>query len=369
MKRNLLTLAVAAAAVAPLSTFAAGPTVYGRLDVTTEYETRNIDVDYLATGTDKFDSNRWLVRSNNSRLGVKGDSQLFGGLTGIYQAEWGLSADTAGTSDFTGRNAFAGIKGDFGTVLMGRKDTPLKEAQGTIDQFNDTIADIQYYFGGEVRADNAIEYISPMLNKAIQFNFMLSEKEQFDKNDSGVDVKDAKNGPANTWSTSITYTEGKNYAAFAYDKEVTTSWETLGAIAKPTVASGTPFTGTAVPMDTFRLVGQTGVDALTFGIMLESSKSSDKVSGEDLKGSGVLLSGAYKLDTRNSLKLQLAQSETKLDTTKNKMTEVALGFDNKLSDTSKLYVLLADQQSKLSDSGASAKGSQMNLGVGIQHNF
>ncbi|HET8706619.1 MAG TPA: porin, partial [Pseudomonadales bacterium] len=202
MKRKLLSIAVAAAAVAPLSTFAAGPTVYGRLDLSTEYETREVDQD-LTGGSKDFDSNRWLVRSNSSRIGVKGDSQLFGGLKGLYQAEFGLNADDT-SETISGRNTFAGLQGNFGTVLMGRKDTPLKEAQGTVDLFNDTIADIQYYFGGEVRAKNAIEYVSPVFSKAFQFNFMLSEQEEWDKNADGSNKKNAKNGPADSWSTSLT---------------------------------------------------------------------------------------------------------------------------------------------------------------------
>lgn len=387
MKRKLLSIAVAAAAVAPLSTFAAGPTVYGRLDLSTEYESRDVDQAYFG-GSDDFDSSRWLVRSNSSRIGVKGDAPLSGGLKAVYLAEWGYDADmatksstsisydpaeddelsTSVNSEFSGRNAYAGLQGEFGTVLLGRKDTPLKEAQGKVDLFNDTIADIQYYFGGEERASNAIAYASPLFSKAFQFNFMLIEQEEWEQTSTGAEVDDAKNGPVDSFSTSLTYTEGSNYFAAAYDNEVSTKWNNLGA-AKPAAASGTPFGGSSAPMETFRLVGQFGLDSLTLGAMFETSDCSIDDVCEDLKGSGFLVNAAFKLDTRNSLKIQLAQSKTENDDTENKMSEVALGWDNKMSDTSKLYALLAQNKSEISDEDADAEGSQMNLAVGIQHNF
>lgn len=367
MKRKLLSVAVAVAAAAPLSTFAAGPTVYGRLDLSTEYETRDIDAAYVDGGVDDFDSDRWLVRSNSSRFGVKGDAQLMGGLKGIYQAEFGIKAEDTSES-ISGRNTYAGLQGNFGTLLMGRKDTPLKEAQGKVDLFNDTIADIQYYFGGEERASNAIGYSSPLLSKAFQVNLMVIEKEEWDKDGTGADKEDAKNGPLDSWSTSVTYTEGSNYFALAYDNEVSTKWGILESVDAD-ASSGTPFLGDAHAMDTIRLVGQFGLDSLTLGGMFESSESSDDIGGEDLEANGFMLNAAFKLDTRNTVKFQLAQTTTELGDLENEITEVALGWDNKLSDTSKLYALLAENTSEISNDADDAEGSQMNFAVGLQHNF
>ncbi|HET8706553.1 MAG TPA: porin, partial [Pseudomonadales bacterium] len=170
-------------------------------------------------------------------------------------------------------------------------------------------------------------------------------------------------------------TEGKNYLALAYDNEISTAWGNTyefavpTAVIDPTVSSGTPFMGSAVKMDTWRLVGQFGVDALTLGALFETSKSSDDVNNEELKGSGFMLNAAYKMDTRNSLKIQIAQTKTEWDQWENKIQEIALGWDNKLSDTSKLYALLAENKSEISDDNGSGEGKQMNLAVGIQHNF
>jgi predicted porin len=65
-------------------------------------------------------------------------------------------------SAVTMRNSFVGLAGGWGTFLVGRHDTPLKISTGRLDLFADTIAD---YNGTikflDVRADNAIAYISP----------------------------------------------------------------------------------------------------------------------------------------------------------------------------------------------------------------
>src|SRR5690606_27866256 len=63
------------------------------------------------------------------------------------------------------RNIFVGLKGDFGQVIAGRHDTPLKLSQGKIDRFNNlTLGDLKNVFEGENRMSNILMYSSPTLN-------------------------------------------------------------------------------------------------------------------------------------------------------------------------------------------------------------
>ncbi|WP_295887860.1 porin [uncultured Thiohalocapsa sp.] len=101
-----------------------------------------------------------------SRLGVKGSEDLGNGLKAIYQIELGLNLGdddiTSGSNGISYRNTFAGIAGDFGTLLVGRHDTPLKISTGKLDMFSDTMADYNGTVGfDDLRVDNAIAYISP----------------------------------------------------------------------------------------------------------------------------------------------------------------------------------------------------------------
>ena len=51
-----------------------------------------------------------------------------GGLKAIFQIENALSAGSAGTNGFGSRPTFVGLSGNFGTVTLGRQDSPLLKA-------------------------------------------------------------------------------------------------------------------------------------------------------------------------------------------------------------------------------------------------
>jgi len=155
MKKNIIALAVAATFAAPMVAQAA-PTLYGKL---------NLNINKT---TDKGIS----VNSTASRMGVKGSNKLGNGLKAVYKIEFGLGqvADGDAKSPLSARNQFLGLAGSFGTVLMGRHDTPLKMSQPS-DLFNDGEADVNpmagglgvFGKGGEVRAGEVIAYVSPAM--------------------------------------------------------------------------------------------------------------------------------------------------------------------------------------------------------------
>jgi len=83
----------------------------------------------------------------------------------------GGSGATTGTTTLKDRNAYVGLAGGFGAVLLGRHDTPTKMAQPT-DTFNDGYGDNKPMAGGlgilgagaEIRAANVLAYVSPSFN-------------------------------------------------------------------------------------------------------------------------------------------------------------------------------------------------------------
>jgi len=80
--------------------------------------------------------------------------------------------DTDDTGAITVRNSYVGLKGSFGSFLVGRHDTPLKASTSKLDLFDDTMADYQGTLGfNDIRADNSITYISELggLKFAIAF--------------------------------------------------------------------------------------------------------------------------------------------------------------------------------------------------------
>ena len=124
MNKQLLTAALAAALVVPLSANA-GMKVYGHFNVEVAQESSSIDSngDGLNDGADK---QGYTVEDNaRGRIGVKGSEDLGGGLKGIAGAEWKIDT-TQGGQSIGQRAAYAGLKGGFGTFKMGKLKTPYK---------------------------------------------------------------------------------------------------------------------------------------------------------------------------------------------------------------------------------------------------
>ena len=152
MKKSLIALAVMAASGAA---FAA---------------TSNVDVyGLVSVAYERTETTEGTVDSKNSRIGVKGSEDLGGGLTAIYKAEF-LIGDAVGsttnsaTSALINRDTFVGVKGAFGTVILGNHSSPQKLGMGA-NQFEDTLGDKSQILGEESGyKDKVVAYISPDFN-------------------------------------------------------------------------------------------------------------------------------------------------------------------------------------------------------------
>jgi predicted porin len=194
MNKKILSLAVAAAMVAPGAAMAEA-ILYGKLNMSIDYadvtnvisqgdvinvvdpETGNIvrqipDRDQNFQGWGLNGGGQLPGEGRANRIGLKGSEDLGNGLKAIYQVEFGIQmteesnrlAATGSNNSPTMRNSFLGLAGDWGTFLVGRHDTPLKISTGKLDLFSDTMADYNGTVGfQDLRVDNAVAYISPSL--------------------------------------------------------------------------------------------------------------------------------------------------------------------------------------------------------------
>ncbi|MDD3448495.1 MAG: porin [Gammaproteobacteria bacterium] len=189
--KKLLTLAVAAAFAAPLAA-SAEPTVYGRVNVNMVHE------DF-----DDGSSDAWDVQNNTSRVGVKGSEDLGNGLAAVYQFEFGVDAsDTGGLS---GRLAYAGITGGFGTFAMGRQWTPYYGSVDKSDIFQTNGMNDEYL--GLTRVGNAVAYVTP------NFNGLSGKLALVIDNGGAEDVGDDF---ADWWNLSVDYDNGPLSVGFSY---------------------------------------------------------------------------------------------------------------------------------------------------------
>lgn len=146
----MIALAIASAVAAPAA-FADAPTVYGKANLALESNAEGADTGFA-------------VNSVASRFGVKGSTDLNTGLKAVYKYEFEVVPDEK--TSFNNRNQYVGLAGGFGTVLMGRHDTPVKMSQPK-DLFNDGIFDnnamTSVMAHGEDRLSNVLAYVSPDL--------------------------------------------------------------------------------------------------------------------------------------------------------------------------------------------------------------
>jgi len=218
MNKKLLSLAVAAAITAPAVALA-DATLYGKT---------HVSIDWFDIGSDEYKGwavNRGEIGKGNgraNRLGVKGSEDLGAGLKAIYQVEFGIPLANERDYDFDNgeqrglkmRNTYVGLKGGFGTFLVGRHDTPLKVSTSKLEMFNDTMADYEGTLGfDDIRADNTIAYITPSFGG---FQFAAATIPG-----SASTVDGGKNRKANSltegYSLAATYGNGPWYFGAAYE--------------------------------------------------------------------------------------------------------------------------------------------------------
>src|SRR5690606_29652984 len=209
MKKHAMALAVGLVSSLPVAAVAA-PTIYGQfmvsLDKASDYPAltpRAIIGDTPALfaappfGTGLFDD-AWFVESNSSRIGIRGSEELFSkDMRVIYQYETQADVDGDGPT-FTTRNAFLGLDTKAGKFFAGNYDSVTKLADGNIDQFDNTAADMRGTFLGQHRNSNSVNWESKDLSGMV-FRVQVAPGEGAA---AGGDVKD---GLADTLGASVTF--------------------------------------------------------------------------------------------------------------------------------------------------------------------
>lgn len=345
MKRTLsvyisaITAALAASAIQPaVAATPSGPTLYGKINVSVDKFDHEGAARLIANGApDEVD--QWELNSNASRLGVKGDVALDGtGLTVVYQAEYGIDVDDGDTA-FTQRNIFIGLQGDFGRIIAGKHDTPLKLIEGKFDQFNDLRGDIDALVGGHNRASNIVQYFSPKFANGLlsaSVGFILPEGKDVDLDGEKDD------GLADNISASLTADNGTLYGALAYSGNEAASRSVDGIIRA----------------DIIRAVGTAKVGDFELGALLQQSK--DVAPGSNRKDDTFILSAGWNID-KYKVKAQYGLSKGKVSDEEG--TLAALGLDYALGSKTRVYTYVStldlDKADRRDDTFA----------VGFDHSF
>jgi len=253
MKKSLLALAVLGT-FSGLASAQTSLTLYGIVDAGVQYEKGTVRAG---------DERLWRLesgRQSSSRIGFKGSEDLGGGVTGVFTLENGFNIDDGRfttTDTLFNRQAWVGLNGGFGSVKLGRQQTPLYYAVNAIDPFGINLAgNAQLFFGSGLyardpllRTSNTINYTTPNISGfsaqvAYSFGETAGDTTVNRQTDAGISYA---NGPLNV---QLAYHDGNNVTVTGTAANAAT-----GATADPTplaalgLAAATPGGTTSVPAD------------------------------------------------------------------------------------------------------------------------
>lgn len=169
MKKSALALAVAAALVGFGTAAHADTTLYGSARVSVDYD--DYDSSYIRNANGSLTrsiagSAAWDIFNDSSRIGVRGEEDLGGGLSAIYQMEFGVDVTDGGNLN-NNRPKWVGLKGSFGSVTAGTQWTPYYNVIAVGDIFNSSkVFKNETYLGNTfgTRMDNSLIYATPNLS-------------------------------------------------------------------------------------------------------------------------------------------------------------------------------------------------------------
>ncbi len=404
-------LGAAIGLVLSANAFAGFPTLYGKLQLTAgQYDFEKLDFPLTAPGattyrntgatdvTTELDS--FTVESIGSRLGVQGDFDAAAGVNVFYRIEYGVDADNGTNSngrELVQRNIFGGLRGDWGALLAGKNDTPLRSLAGRsgtivkdgyvpavqrtdIDRFNEApLADIGTYLVGENRVDNVIQYTSPILLGGLEINIAAVQGEETGVEQSATNKQD-DNGFASGQSVSVGYGKTGWFIGAGYDNNVVNSdvFRAIGEVTFGPVKLGAIYQ-TAEAHEEFDTLGgfTSFVNATPTSVGAQNGLNPfsewDGAAGTAYKEQdGYVLNGVWKIAGPWSAKFQYANTtstpsnETYDDA---ELDAFALGVDYALNDVTRLFSYYAEVETQ----GDAAIGTKATtdalLTVGLDFRF
>ena len=194
MKKSLIALSVLAGVVGVAQ--ANETTLYGSM-------AHSVVVAKKFNGDKK---NNWNLDRSAARFGIRGNEDLSSGLQAFYRFEFNAYDNGLSGKEGT-RYAYLGLRGDFGTLTLGRQDTLFKQATS----FNDNFQDV--YFGefhhGPNRLSKVISYVSPDMS-----GFKLGASMVLDGDNSVITTSDSRGIDA--WEAAAFYDANGIFAGGAY---------------------------------------------------------------------------------------------------------------------------------------------------------
>ncbi|MGI2137320.1 porin [Shewanella baltica] len=355
MKKTFISASVASVlALASFGALAEGPSFYGRLELALTHTDTGAT---LQAGTNGLDANYadennagTYLENNFSLLGVKGSEKIADGFDVIYQMEFQVentSETTTSGNPIKARNTYLGLKTNAGTVLVGRNDTVFKQAEGGVDIFGNTNADIDRLVTAQQRSADGVWYYSPKIANLVTLNATYLFD---DNNDTVAKTSESLYAVSATLGDSK-FKEQNYYVAVAYNKGI----------------SG---------VDAYRGVAQVKLGQFKVGGLFQQSEN---VVNSDIDGNtyfvnvsydlnGVNLKAEYGADDAGFGKYYKALGKAGADDIN--VQNFNVGADYRLSKSTMVYGQYAMYKGDYKDAGAKFDLQDDNVfSVGVRYDF
>jgi predicted porin len=257
------------------------------------------------------------TKSNGSRMGLRIAQPLDNGLRVFIQLESAVDFNTDNAYDvhFLNRNTYIGVGSEWGELLVGQNDSPLKISQGNIDVFSDSDSQMWPLQRGENRVSDVIQYNSSSFG-AFKVSAAVANNPGTAQNNYG-------------YSATLKYDFNGIYTAIAIDRDI-------------------------LDYDVLRWVGSYSNDLFTLSALVQRSESTRM--GKSKKG--YTLSLLYPLYDY-MLKFQYTNSDEIIPGGE----FMTVGIDWRYSDSILLYTFYTDRNA---DEKA---GEGYLLSVGMKYQF
>ena len=344
MNKKIVVLAIATATLAPsaMAQSANPVTLYGRIWLMAN----SMKADGGATPL----SRRTTLNDGSSLIGFRGTEDLGGGLKAFFQLESAVNPDEGGGT-LGSRNSGVGLTGAFGTVMLGRWDSPFKLSAIFVDPASQvTIANqlsVINAGGFNRRENNTVQYWSPVING-------FSARVMYGANEA----RTATANPSNV-SASVDYAQGPFRINYANEKHK----DQRGA----TVTAGVTETGQ-------NLAGTIVVGPIKLGLLTQKFKSTGRTDRKAHEVSVTYTVGKNRFfatigQNKNGAVATVLQPESKL---------AALGYNLELSKRTTFMLRYASLKNNAAANSA-LSGSELpafavnndpkGFGIGLRHTF
>ncbi|UJF22730.1 porin [Shewanella sp. OMA3-2] len=343
MKKTLLSASVASVlAITSFAALADGPDFYGRLDLSLTNSDTGATLQSGTNGVTVGKSGTYL-ENNFSLVGVKGSEKISNAVEILYQMEFQVE-NTSGSGDtFKARNTFLGIKTSAGSVLVGRNDTVFKQAEGNVDLFGNSNADIDRLISGQIRSADGIWYYSPVIADLITLNatYLMEDNQASDDSQYALSATIGDKG----------LTKQNYYVVGAYNKAI-------GGI------------------DAYRAVGQVKFGDFKVGGLFQNSES---VADTSIDGNTYFINAAYNLNGVN-LKVEYGQDDAGLGKYYQALGQagaddinvqnITVGADYRVAKSTLLFAHYAMYEGDYTDNNVKTDLKDDNvLSVGVRYDF